>query len=950
MCIRSLWLIAAGVGLANAGAAFAEQWEERSPNPSFEGKTTTTRTVTGRLPEGWKLWGRGKVDVVSDPAHVRTGKQAVRLLYPSKGRGCRIHFAQHLPIRPGEQYELSVWVKGEGRATVFVWHYSTSRRFIGGRHWNEGKTFVKDLTDRWQQWRVTYAPDDDEVGFVLPGVEISPVGAAAYIDDFSFRIDRKRFPRPVYQRKATLVLKGTAPRRLFHNGRELRGQGGRHELTLVDGENVLGLETCADLPDGQLLLDDGRHVALDAAWRTSPTAPDGWTRPGFDDSGWPVAKVGKPVHCRQVILLNERPERAWVLGRPTEFFVPIGGVAYMMVSLQAPTAARVRQFRVQVDAPACLKLLNRPEDKAWGWGQTPPKTVTVTRFAVDGVPYRRYEFGYDPKGVIAHDVVIDRGWQMKGKRRAHAPVGPLFFQLKAKPPKPSYRMALRRIVNGNLADVPTTVHLRVMPSWSGTKPKRVDLYYYSSSTWPVYPPGRFWGVRYPDYIRAPLHEQVMKRGVTRWECANWKTLESPDACAMVGDFKRRGIRIGFARNSGMPYQVYGGDPPEKLSGEAKLLLAHPEHRGVWWSYGEKLVPGVWKHSVWFRWFNTKMLFDKAFIAKRKPMIWCREYMARGGPLWIGYWRKRLSEAKAKLPAIDFVHWDWEYANVGYSCFCPRCLEAFGKYLKLPAGTKLTPPVVARKHASEWMEFRAVQHAGMIEHFHKMLGGIGLEFELYAPSDHKELVEGLNWKLVPGHVDYLFAGGPGGTPAKYYRHYVAEADRTSVLFGGKPVTAQLICGGLPNGPADQQFPQRRKNRLLRSVTAFRGGVNEWTNVGKLDELNGVDCFTRSAVDIIVKYETYIADGRRAGDEFTVTGLRPKDDHMAFRLGDDKPVLLFAWNDRRQAKQVTVTWKAATASAAYTDGETGKPLGTGTTMQLKMPPHTTAVVECRAKPTE
>jgi hypothetical protein len=272
------------------------------------------------------------------------------------------------------------------------------------------------------------------------------------------------------------------------------------------------------------------------------------------------------------------------------------------------------------------------------------------------------------------------------------------------------------------------------------------------------------------------------------------------------------------------------------------------------------------------------------------------------------------------------------------------MNAFREYLKRPADAEMTPPIVAQKFAAEWMQFRAVQHANYIGHFRDMLHSIELEFELYSASSGKELIEGLDWTLLPGKVDYLWAGNPGGSPGPGYSGLVEEGDRIMKMFPGKRVTGQLVYS-LPFTQKDRQFPRLRKNDILRTVTALRGGVNEWVNIGELMEINGVDCFAREAVDVIVKYEDYIAEGARAADEFTVTGLDAKNDHMAFRLGADRPVVLFLWNDSRHAKDAQVTWKDAGESASYTDGESGAALGKGPVLKLNMPPHSTKVIECK-----
>ncbi|SCL26350.1 Glycosyl hydrolases family 2, sugar binding domain [Micromonospora rhizosphaerae] len=113
-------------------------------------------------------------------------------------------------------------------------------------------------------------------------------------------------------RQATLIATADNHFRLFVNGRELgRGddwqQVRRFDLTdvLRPGANAIAVEVTNDPDPGvstgpagflgslRVVLSTGATVAIrtNTNWRSAQTAPQGWTEPGFDDSGWARAQV-----------------------------------------------------------------------------------------------------------------------------------------------------------------------------------------------------------------------------------------------------------------------------------------------------------------------------------------------------------------------------------------------------------------------------------------------------------------------------------------------------------------------------------------------------------------------------------------------------------------------------------------------------------------------------------
>ncbi|MBI4026843.1 MAG: hypothetical protein HY360_17800 [Verrucomicrobia bacterium] len=927
----------------------------------------------GQLPDGWVLWGTARVSALTDAAQAHGGKQAARLEPFGETQGAvraRLHPVQRIPVRPGTEYVLTAWVRGKGTATPFVWVYAANGVFLGGPKLNEGQGLNVALTEEWREISLPFTIEDDDVAKIIPGVEISGGGSWMAADDFSLRMKGEPPPDQIAVLPATATIATKAEQfSVYHNGKLASPDDrGKLSFALINGENVIGIILKgAKTISGAINVERGASIPLDHHWKISEQGtPDEWAKPGFNDTAWAPAVVkegqimlpsGPAVHLRRSLYWLNNLEGGWLLGNPSEIFIPRGGCVFLRAALRSPTATPLKDFRLVFTVPAFLRLLNY--DQPGGGGESkdlPPLTVKETSASIDGQAYRRYELAYPAEKIASCDAGIGDGWQLQAPRPGTASIAAIFFQMESDPQLASYPFIVQRVVNGNAGDLPLPITLQIRPAFSGASPKTIQVYYYAPLVFPheiQQAQERPWHAAYPKAVADAVWSQYSRLGANRCEIGGWGLEDRPAFQSFAKQLRQSGVKVGFGRLSGMNYLLgYLAEPLDQQSGSLvgegnailKMLAGQPEAQARLYSGAAESVPPVWKESVFFRWFDTKLLFDPATRA-RKPVFWCQQYLAEGGALFLDYWRKRFRKLLAKL-SVDFVHWDWEYANVAWSCFCERDLAAFRSFARLPADAALSDAVIAQKYPEMWMKFRAWQNAEWMGHFHRMLNALGLQLEAYPPGD-ANLVEGLDWTQAVGKFDMAFAGMPGASPHRWFQSQVEQADRYNAMFKTRMIGQILGLDG-PNSPVDTQYPRRRMNEMLRTVAIMRGGVNPWVNLERLSNVNGVECFERAAIDVIVKYEPYFLDGARATSEFDVKGLRSAAmDLAAFRLAQDQPVLLLAFNDSKRDKLAEITWKAAAAATVYYDGLSGKRLGNGKTVRLPLGPCSCAVVECRGK---
>lgn len=956
--------------------ARAEQTVELLRNPGFEGKIIQPKKdlrrgrynwAKGNWPEGWTLQAafNCRMEVVSGEAERRSG-QAIRL-DQLDGHYARIYTLEQIRVRDGVEYTFRFWARGKGEATCFMYQYSRSGAHLGGAcgfRRDEKKT----LSDEWQQFVHTYTPSDEDVGRIVVGIELIGRDSVGCFDDVSFTVDTDKYPMPRSALKATARLTGKGVK-LYVNGNMVQVEaGGECSFELIRGENVLAVSAAGPV-EATIRLEDGTALPLDANWKTSSKETAGWNKAGFDDSAWVIAapvnrkvspRAGQRLFLRRALFWSEQDEDGWLMGNPREFFFPRGGTEYMIAVLRSPTSSPVKDYRVVMEVPEFLRLipLEKPAGAPWATRHLAPTAVKESSTKVGGVAYRRYELSFEPKKVSPVDVKVGKGWKLEPDLKKRAPLAPLIFVMDGEPDRDEYPVMLCRKVNGCAGELPLTVTLRIMRAFSGSRPTRIALWQALRVSYPARFefPGQRIAYSYPDEVNETQFAQFLKSGrnyvfmggMGEWHRSSFEDPTQPYRKPGIAEFMRvcadAGVHVGYGWNLGMNYEFRAGSRKmEEFHGWHRILLDHPEVQGKFYTGSEAKIGPEWKHAVYHRWFNTKMLFDRQYREKQKPTFWCQQYLAEGGPLYLNYWREHFKAVKEVVPEFDHALWDFELPLVGWSCFCERCIEAFRNFAKITPDVNLDEEVIAEKYPKEWIDFRFWQTAEHIGHFRKILNEHGMKLWVYGNTASQRSLEGVDWSLLRGKVDVAFPGLPGTNPGRRFEYMLEEEEAFRKHLGPDvPVVGQLIIYAAPSLQDDRHYPRKRKCELLRVVAALRGGVNEYVNIHCLTEINGVDCFARAAIDVMIKYEDWIVDGERATSAFEVYGLKSKD-IAAFAL-PGKKTLLLVWNESVNAKDVVVTWKEGSADTAFLDGETGHRYPGGKVLNLKMKPHTVSVIEC------
>jgi len=124
-------------------------------------------------------WAGERASKVTDKAHVRTGRSAVKLTD-------QLGTDKRVPITTGTLYRVRVWAKGLGRLVV---RFSAHGR--GKADWRSAHDAA--LTDRWEPYQFYYGVAEERfrfvrITFIVDGAKINTRGkpVVAYLDDVTF--------------------------------------------------------------------------------------------------------------------------------------------------------------------------------------------------------------------------------------------------------------------------------------------------------------------------------------------------------------------------------------------------------------------------------------------------------------------------------------------------------------------------------------------------------------------------------------------------------------------------------------------------------------------------------------------------------------------------------------------------------------------------------------------
>ncbi len=781
------------------------------------------------------------------------------------------------------QYWISFMARGQGSLKI-GWHDLDNADAIMGSPMYGYKTMRIDgapLTDDWQQYQIFYRPTDRAptakrmcLQFHLEGQ-----GARVFIDDVSIKYDPDVIELgPLQKNPFAVELTG------HHTTFDCRAAG----QPVIDRKGALSppgdvfaiaANARAATPGigGRIVFEDGGSVDVDAHWKVSTDAPDGWDRADFDDSRWaPVTLRQTPAG--ETVMWAGRGQKCYfrrhILWKAADYRLPVtpnlpfaeGFANWFKLTLNPPVSNPITSYQFVIEMPASFTLVDPLE----GANDTPFSQLPIKIESERVKSQIRYRLHFDPEHITG-----------ASRTREHASL----IMIKQVAPLGDAEPAIHiyRIVNGNVSDLRTTIPIKAVPLPDGTRPKNIVLH-----DW-VYP----W-----IYLNAPAPMISIPYGdaIMRLEVAAGIThipFDWRDYYAATPDNARHralhrywrmladaGVQATQIWHDGL---LYGG---HETSPVVEYLKAHPEHQA--------------------RFFNDTK--PEGANAGYFPNI--AEAIDGGQAYWQAtsetYGQKiRAFQDESGIP-VHAVLWDIEFpervftTEAGSAGFSDANKASFRTWAKLPEDQPLTDDIIASKYTGLWHKWTwEVRQQEFLRSSYRncFKGDDTPELWVYFGQGMKYLPETCNAAVKPLHQS--------SRPVGNLKTFCDDFERS--MLGDRNIRWLHILG--ESDDRHGRFPHRWEVMaidIIKSAFATHGGGTSYFhgNPGFTANLYGF----AEASRLLAAHERFFVAGKQlfagAGLDEVLIFQSPPPDHGALQLKDEILLLVFNETDEPYTPVITL----------------------------------------------
>ena len=868
------------------------------PNPGFE----------SGLPGPWKEFNFGDYKLVRNADEAHSGEYYATFGWRRPGKGYVSTLeSKACNVYPDITYEVGVWARGRGRFRFWIGGYTKS-----GQPATVDFKKYNNLTNEWKHYKVSWTPQ----GGVARGILFldADVGLVANYDDATFSYDAEKFTPPEAEKLIVTpqVKVAGATFKLFLDGKPFD-----KPRNILYGEHVLAIEARAtgDKPRLSGSIRFGEHVInLDKRWRARATmASNAWRDAGFDDREWKQVQGTdggvwfphdtKKILLRRVVLWKSQRaepsrENQWVvLMRDRMFVAEDSAGGFVFIVNESPSKSPATELTMHIEVPAFLKLLDRKEGATFYTTNWLHKKLETSESERDGVKYIHYALTYDIN-----------------KASHYWTYAPLYFKSDKKILlSDKYTFTFWREANKNITDVPMVIPITVTGPVNGRQCNFFHLTYDGS-------PACHQANALP-YSKAERFELTKTLLDTGMNVMRFRIASTDWGQEYLRFVKKHKVQVWSQFNSGMVHPRQAKDAPYEgpHSVTHQTLDKHPEVQAVLYD-GTK---AAFEDSLGFTYEDHK-----------GERMWCQEYVAQGGKIFIDSFRP-IMEYDKKILGGDmlYVMWDWEYSTFALSCFCKRCKVAFSKFANVPDAPRLSPEQLVTSHPKKWIRFRLEQEARHLLSFAKFLKEYDVLLTNWHPGvsttsgdfDYSNLGKAYEYHKMgwPGSDLPLFGAGRDGKLTEPWKKLNPDIH----------VVGMTITNTFWNHVIDERM--FKIWTLNIALATHGGGWMLWQEVA-WNQTHGQSYFMGEATRLIDAYEEFFKKSKHIESKFQQQGLTGKANELiAIEGPDGKEALVLLFNQSDRPAEVTVTIKDAAAGWTKVQQWEGKIFPNATKLTVTVP---------------
>lgn len=269
-----------------------------------------------------------------------------------------------------------------------------------------------------------------------------------------------------------------------------------------------------------------------------------------------------------------------------------------------------------------------------------------------------------------------------------------------------------------------------------------------------------------------------------------------------------------------------------------------------------------------------------------------------------------SGLKTKYPSLKKLFWDFEHPPFTglYSDYSELSLAKFKKDYKI-GEEKLTPAIIEKKYAPQWIDFRTRELGRVVKIIRKAANANGYKLVMYSDyaTDECAATYGLDWKYIRSSADEVYCG---------YGRNTEIIRRTQQLVA----PSKTVFGLLTNRGSSTCY----QSQILRRILDSRGGVLCWYEQGAgVLELKEIAEVTK----VVSRCEKLIISGEDVKPEKLVCNAAG-DMVVTRKLGNE--LCTFIINEENITGRVRIKFPCQVR-----DMRSGKVYPAGKTLSLKIP---------------
>jgi hypothetical protein len=287
-------------------------------------------------------------------------------------------------------------------------------------------------------------------------------------------------------------------------------------------------------------------------------------------------------------------------------------------------------------------------------------------------------------------------------------------------------------------------------------------------------------------------------------------------------------------------------------------------------------------------------------------MWCQEYLAEGGKVFLDSFRPLIERDKKKLGGtMLYAMWDWEYSTFALSCFCDRCTAAFAKFAKVPDVPQLSAEQIVTKYPQKWIGFRLDQEARHQLSFAKFLKEYDVLLTNWHPGAALSAGD-FNFELLGKAYEYHKSGWPGSALP-----LMGAGRDGGIADPWKKMNPDIHFLGMSH--AMTYWSRVMDERMFKiwtlniALATHGGGWVIWQEVA-FNQTHGQSYFMGEATRLINGFEEFFKKSKHIEKKFLQVGLKGKvNELIAIEGPTGKDALVLLFNQSDKSAEVTVTLK-------------------------------------------